>query len=320
LLTRVDIQNYRSIYEASVPLSPFTLLIGANGTGKSNFLRLLKDAAEAYLKPKEGYTTPFPVSKHYAFVSEEQLVSIYNDKEEKCELKEGHTNPHLPHNLPELIPELRDVKIFSLNPQNAGIQEILTDFPEVKEDGTGIVQVLDSLKTGDREDLFNLIEKTFKQHIPEIEKISFIPSSNAKQLQVRERYLPIPSPVSQLSEGMQLALMLITILYQECRPSLVCIEDIDRGLHPRLFQGIVELCFDLSQGENAVQIIATTHNPYLVDEFKDHEEAVIIVEKENGQTKFTTLAERMETLEPNEEPLGSLWYSGFVGGVPQSAL
>jgi predicted ATPase len=320
LLTQVDIQNYRSIYKASVPLSPFTLLIGANGTGKSNFLRLLKDAAEACVKPAKGYYTPFPASKHHAFLAEEQIVSIYNDKAEKCELKEGHTNPHLSRNSPELIPELRDVKIFSLNPQNAGIQEILTNFPVVQENGTGIVQVLDSLKTGNREDLFNLIEKTFKQHVPEIEKLSFTPSSNTKQLQVREQYLPIPSPVSQLSEGMQLALMLITILYQERRPSLVCIEDIDRGLHPRLFQGIVELCFDLSEGENAVQIIATTHNPYLVDEFKDHEEAVIIVEKEEGQTKFTTLAERMEKLGPNEEPLGSLWYSGFVGGVPQSAL
>jgi predicted ATPase len=322
LLTRVDIQNYRSIYKASVPLFPFTLLIGANGTGKSNFLKLLKDASMT--GRKKPYTLkghriasttaePFPNSKHYAFIAEDQLIAICNDEMAIYQVKEGDK-------VPSNLPELQDVKIFSLKPENAGRREDLALSPTVHEDGTGIVQVLDSLKTGDREDLFNLIEKTFKQHIPEIEKLSFIPSSNAKQLQVREQYLPIPNPVSQLSEGMQLALMLITILYQEHRPSLVCIEDIDRGLHPRLFQRIVELCFDLSEGENAVQIIATTHNPYLVDEFKDHEEAVIIVEKENGQTKFTTLAERMEKLGSTEEPLGSLWYSGFVGGVPQSAL
>ncbi len=312
MLTQVDIQNYRSIHKASVPLSPFTLLIGANGAGKSNFLWLLKDTAAAHQRLDGVLPTPFPVSKHHAFLSEEQLISICNDKEKKTEVKEGGSYPHN-------LPELEDVKIFSLKPQNAGVLEILEPLPTVQEDGTGVVKVLDSLKTGDREDLFNLIEKTFKQHIPEVEKLSFIPGSNAKQLQVRERYLPIPSPVNQLSEGMQLALMLITILYQERRPSLVCIEDIDRGLHPRLFQSIVELCFDLSEGDNAVQIIATTHNPYLVDEFKDHEEAVIIVEKENGQTQFTTLAERLHVLEPVEEPLGSLWYSGFVGGVPQRA-
>ncbi|MEO0808760.1 MAG: AAA family ATPase, partial [Cyanobacteria bacterium J06643_4] len=175
------------------------------------------------------------------------------------------------------------------------------------------------LKTGDREDLFNLIEQILTEHIPEIEKLSFAPNFDGRQLQVRERYLPNPTLVSQLSEGMQLALMIITILHQEHKPSLVCIEDIDRGLHPRLFQSIVELCFDLSRDENGVQIIATTHNPYLVDEFKDNEEAVIIVEKEHGQTKFSTFADKLSGVEPVEEPLGSLWYSGFVSGVPQRA-
>ncbi len=311
MLTRVDIQNYRSIYEASVPLSPFTLLIGANGTGKSNFLRLLKDAAESIAWPGEAYRS-FPISKHYAHSAKEQLISMYNDKVEKNEVKEGGRSSLA-------LPELKDVRIFSLKPQNAGSQEVLRLFPVVQEDGSGIVQVLDALKTGDREDLFNQIEATFKQYVPEIEKLSFVPADGVKQLQVKDRYLPSPVLVSELSEGMQLALMLITILYQERKPSLVCIEDIDRGLHPRLFQSIVELCFDLSEGENGVQIIATTHNPYLVDEFKDHEEAVIIVEKEGGQTKFTTLAEKLAVIEPVEEPLGSLWYSGLVGGVPQRA-
>ena len=41
--------------------------------------------------------------------------------------------------------------------------------------------MLDSLKTGDREDLFNTIEATLKQYIPEIEKLSFIPGQTVKQ-------------------------------------------------------------------------------------------------------------------------------------------
>jgi predicted ATPase len=318
LLTRVDIQNYRSIYKASVPLSPFTLLIGANGTGKSNFLQLLKDASVTGLGDYDTFgpdvhpPKQFPGFKHYAFSSEDQLISLYNDEKKTYQVKKYDS-------IPSNLPELKDVRIFSLNPCNAGACENLAPWPTVQEDGAGIVQVLDALKTGDREELFNQIEKTFSQYIPEVEKLSFLPDKNAKRLQVRERYLPNPILVSQLSEGMQLALILITILYQEHKPSLVCIEDIDRGLHPRLFQSIVELCFDLSEGDNGVQIIATTHNPYLIDEFKGHEEAVIIVEKENGQTTFTTLAERLAIIDPVEEPLGSLWYSGFVGGMPQRA-
>lgn len=311
MLTQVDIQNYRSIYKASVPLSPFTLLIGANGTGKSNFLKLLKDASETGIVVKNLGSKPFPPLKHYAFPDVRQLIIIKNDRNQVYEIRENGREP-------SILPELKDVKIFSLEPSKAGLSEHISPQPKIEEDGTGIVQVLDSLKTGDREDLFALIEDIFRQHIPEIEKLSFIPGNETKTLQVRERHIPKPVPVKLLSEGTQLVLMLIALLYQERKPSLVCIEDIDRGLHPRLFQRVLELCSSLSQGVGSVQIIATTHSPYIVDQFKDHEESVVIVEKDSGQTKFTTLEERLETLDPDDVPLGSLWYSGFVGGVPNS--
>jgi len=60
-----------------------------------------------------------------------------------------------------------------------------------------------------------------------------------------------------------------------------------------------------------------------LDQFKDREESVIIVEKENGGTKFTPLLERLALTssedDPMEEddPLGELWYSGLLGGVPK---
>ena len=43
---------------------------------------------------------------------------------------------------------------------------------------------------------------------------------------------------------------------------------------------------------------------------------MIIVEKKDGETTFTSLEDRLKDLEPGEEPLGELWYSGFLGGVP----
>ncbi len=41
LLTRVSIRNYKSIAQADVQLGPFTILVGRNGSGKSNFLDAL---------------------------------------------------------------------------------------------------------------------------------------------------------------------------------------------------------------------------------------------------------------------------------------
>jgi predicted ATPase len=328
MLTKLEICNYKSIYDATIELSPFTLLIGANGTGKSNLISLFRGISEriatitSVTRQKEIYSAKYSgkFQKHLKFLERDQQIRIWASNGKNCILK-GEVISSLSTFSPEKptpIDELLDVKIFNLNPSRPGKSEAIVLGPTVLEDGSGVVQVLDSLKTGDREDLFLRIESQLGQYIPEIEKISFISEQDAKRLQVREKYIPKPVPVEMLSEGTKLVLAILTILYQEHPPSLVCIEDIDRGLHPRLFQQIVELCNDLSRKLN-IQIIATTHNPYILDEFVGNESAVVIVEKKEGCTTFTTLAERLAQVQDNGEemPLGAVWYSGLVGGVPK---
>jgi len=46
-VTRVVLNNYKSIRECSVPLGPITYLIGRNGAGKSNFLDAVRFTADA---------------------------------------------------------------------------------------------------------------------------------------------------------------------------------------------------------------------------------------------------------------------------------
>jgi predicted ATPase len=213
-------------------------------------------------------------------------------------------------------PELDRVITFTIDPQRIGLEEQLQPRPTVGHDGSGAVQVLDSLKTGDREDLFFAIERKLREFVPEIEKLSFTPAEGTKALQVREAGIPTPIPVRELSEGTRLVLTILTIVYQERKPSLIAIEDLDRGLHPALFGKVVDVCRKLVKEPNAPQIIATTHNPYLVDQFIDDEDSVILVEKKDSNTTFTSLAERMRGLDRGSEPLGGVWYSGLVGGVP----
>jgi len=335
MIKKINIKNYKSILDTSLHLSPFTLLIGANGTGKSNFLQFLKAVSDVL------NDRPQNLPKHINYNSSEQEFIFTDEKERVLKLIDQQKDQHsealhfnfqidneseiinfdelkksIWYKQHPLISKLRNVSIFSLDPENAGHQEDLVPNPVVLEDGSGVVQVLDSLKTGDREDLFDKIEYTLSQFISEIEKLSFLPNNNVKQLQVREKFISTPIPVNQLSDGVKLALILITIVFQERPPSLICIEEIDRGLHPRLFGKIVELCFNMANRDNMPQIIATTHNPYLVDQFKDNEDAIVISEKKEGKTFFISLKERLVNLKPGEEPLGELWYSGYIGGIP----
>jgi predicted ATPase len=306
VLEKIQITNYRSIAAATVEFRPFTLLVGANGSGKSNLLRLLNELS---LTAQGGRVS---LTRHFNHPSEQLTIGVFTT---------GHSPTAMTLGLPIQKPsELNSVRVFQINPELIGGEEALAPHPVVAPDGRGAVQVLDTLKTGDHEELFEKIETTLREFIPEIEKLSFVPGTNVKKLQVREKGIATPVLVQDLSEGTRLVLTILTIVYQERKPSIICLEDIDRGLHPRLFGQVVDVCRRLVTEEKGTQIIATTHNPYLVDEFIDDEDSVIVVEKVDSNTTFTKLSDKLKGLEGTDDSLGATWYSGLVGGVPEKPL
>jgi predicted ATPase len=75
MIKKITIKNYKSILDTSLHLSPFTLLIGANGTGKSNFLQFLKAISDV-LNDK-----PSILPKHINYNSSEQEFIFTDEKE-----------------------------------------------------------------------------------------------------------------------------------------------------------------------------------------------------------------------------------------------
>jgi predicted ATPase len=305
LLKRLEITNYRSITKAQVVFRPFTVLVGANGSGKSNLLKLLVDLS---VQPSQTLV------RHFRLPQATTDILI--------ETSHGHfTFQNSAYPQGRKPPELGNVRLYSIDPNTIGLRENIVPVPEVHPNGAGAIRVLDSLKTGDREDLFETIERQLHEFVPEIEKLSFTPGSNQKSLQVREKGISTPVPVSELSEGTRLVLTILTIVHQERRPSIICLEDIDRGLHPALFGKLVDVCRSLVRVEGAPQIVATTQNPYFVDQFIDDEDSIVLVEKTDASTTFTSLRERLEHLGGrHDDSLGSIWYSGLVGGTPLAEL
>jgi predicted ATPase len=304
VIQSLTITNYRSIAQATVQLQPFTVLVGANGSGKSNLLKLLNELPTAHV----GHD----LTKHFAHPHAETRIEVVTP-DGIFKFLDDSFEGKAPR-------DVARVRIFSIDPLHVGGIEELEGRPEVQPDGQGVIRVLDSLKTGDREDLFDAIESQLHAFVPEVEKLSFAPGEGGKSLQVRERGIPRSVPVRDLSEGTRLVLTILTIVHQERKPSIICLEDIDRGLHPALFGKLVEVCRALVRGEGAPQIIATTQNPYFVDQFVDDEDSVVLVEKENANTTFTTLTERLASLGARTDSLGAVWYSGLVGGVPKTDI
>jgi predicted ATPase len=116
---------------------------------------------------------------------------------------------------------------------------------------------------------------------------------------------------------------MITLAYLPNPPSIVGLEEPDHGMHPRLLRkvqdAIYRLAYPLEHGEHrqSTQVILTTHSPHFLDLFKDHPEEVIVANKNDIGVIFQRLSDRprMDEILP-EGPLGDLWYSGLLGGVP----
>ena len=126
-----------------------------------------------------------------------------------------------------------------------------------------------------------------------------------------------------LSQGTLIALTLLTLAHLPQPPTLVGLEEPDRGLHPwllrRVQDAIYRLAYPKDCGENRppVQVIATTHSPYFLDLFKDHPEEISIANKTGDNVQFERLSDQSHMREIlGDAPAGEIWYSGILGGVP----
>ena len=188
--------------------------------------------------------------------------------------------------------------------------------------GTGLAAVLDDLKDNYPE-RWELLLAEFREWLPEYDHIQFVkPQDGQKGLALRTKKGGHRIPASELSQGTLVALALLTLAYLPNPPSLIGLEEIDRGLHPRLLRHLQDALYRLSYPEScgekrpAIQVIATTHSPYLLDLYREHPEEVVLAQKEGLEVQFKQLSQIEHFQEIlGDSPLSDVWYSGVLGGV-----
>ena len=131
----------------------------------------------------------------------------------------------------------------------------------------------------------------------------------------------------ELSEGTLYFLALLSIIHQPNPPKLLLLEEPEKGIHPRRIHEVMDFIFRLAE-EKEIQIIVTSHNTQLVDEFDDIPDSVFVFEMNNGETRIKNLLTDIvnpsnKSLEKKGLPkifdaelIGDKWFQGFLGGVP----
>ena len=169
-----------------------------------------------------------------------------------------------------------------------------------------------------------LLEQEFCRILPEFAGLDFRFTSDSRvALAARLAGNNELVAADSLSQGTLYLLATLALAYAPAPPTVVCLEEADRGVHPRLLREVRDALYRLSYPKDArldrapVQVITTTHSPYLLDLFKEHPEEVVLASKHGNAASFMRLSERADLRDLLKEAhLGDLWYSGILGGIP----
>lgn len=118
---------------------------------------------------------------------------------------------------------------------------------------------------------------------------------------------------SALSDGTLRFIALSTLLLQplELRPSVILIDEPELGLHPEAI-GLLASLIKLASVDT--QIIAATQSPLLLDHFEPKD--VLVAERVNGGTVFNRLNADKLAVWLEDYSLGQLWEKNEIGGNP----
>lgn len=325
MLKSVEFENFRALRAAKLTLEPFTLLLGANGSGKSTaLLGISCFAGVRSLHPELCATWPVSREQIRTVGTEDTprviTTSRYLDSSAIRWLRNAGTEGA--SSGPEWEKWIGRCRYFAFESAAIRLPVRVLPNPRLDANGENLASVLNHLSDFSPEDFLRYNDE-LRRWMPEFDRLIFDWRENeTKAIMLRTRN-GFKIPAEQISAGTLLALAHLALPYLPERPSLVMIEEPEHGLHPRLLRDVRDALYrlaypkDYGEDREPIQVIATTHSPYFVDLFRDRTEEVVIAVKDGHEAHFERLVDRpdIKTI-IGDMPLGDAWYSGVLGGVP----
>ena len=326
MIKSITFRNFKALQNTSLRLGQLTILVGPNGSGKSTVFQALQcrqvpidfNSVFSVQTPKnEG--AKIEITIHWGGNLEGCISRFW--RQSTGGLHSERQGRDLSHSQSLLIDkQLANLMVYSFDAP--AIARLVPLQPEMKfsPDGLGLAGVLDRLRDTHPEH-FEAVNEELAKWLPEFDRILFDTPHRALLLRTRVGGHKIKA--QDISHGTLIALALLTLAYIPDPPPLICLEEPGRGIHPRLLRDVRDAMYRLAYPESfgekrePVQVIATTHSPYMLDLFKDHPEEIVLAHKEEGNAIFENLADRDDLDEILQEThLGDAWYTGILGGVP----
>lgn len=325
MIASIAFRNFKALRATSLTLAPFNLVIGPNGSGKTSLIEaILMLRTLSKLPPGEART----VTKEAGPEIEVRFSPPYEAisarlgcvAEDVCDFI--GIEPPDAAGWPALRAELAGLRSYVLDHVAMGMPSARQNGEKLTRNGSNLAAVLARIRERDPA-AFSGLTAEMRRITSEFRSVELVGRPDGQielGLQLEENGLV---PANELSQGTLYLLALLALAFEAAPPRLICIEEVDRGIHPRMLREIRDLLYRLSYPQSygltrlPTQIVATTHSPYLLDLFRGHPEEIVISHKHGRAAQFQRLADRPDLPELlREGSLGDMWYSGILGGVP----
>lgn len=255
LLQRVDIDGLRGFNALGAEINfPVTAIVGENGSGKTT---LLKAAACAYEQEIPGTPTYQP-GKFFMATAWDKVQSV------KLSYVYKHGKETRTHSLRKPtdrwrgMPERPKRRVYLLDISRTMPLEGLMGYAQIAKRTASEAESTD-LPDDYRARLSYILNRDYEQ-------ARFATSDADKNRQVgvlRQTF----GDYSQFHQGAgeSASLDLVRILERIPRESLLLIDEVEASLHPKAQRRLMETLLWLSRTKN-IQVILTTHSPYVLDE------------------------------------------------------
>jgi Predicted ATPase len=328
VIASVAFRNFKALRNASVRLEPFNLILGPNGSGKTSLIESLLHLRT--LARLSATDVPPPTSPDgnpdmtFRFRPPHDAIEVRLSCVDATACNALHVSPPNAPGWPALRDQIVRIRSFVFDHEAMAKPSALSKGQELTGNGANLGAMLAHWRQN-HPDAYDAFVAEALRLFPEYSAFSLEshPDGSVSPAFTLLGDVGVVN-AANLSQGTLHVLGVIALTLSPEPPSVICIEEIDRGVHPRMLREVRDAFYRLAYPESfgltraPVQVIATTHSPYLLDLFREHPEEVILTQKRGREAHFERLSDRTDLTELLEGgSLGDLWFSGILGGVPE---